>query len=145
MEGPFAWTPDSREIIFSSDRGGLRSLWRISAYGGTPRRVEGVGTRATAPAIAPIGNRLAYTSEVLKVNLWKVRLTDRRHAAGPAQLILPSAGFIGIASFSPDGKKLAYESISNGLQRNLDGRQRRFQSNATHVPQGCGWNSPLVE
>ena len=114
MEGPFAWTPDSREIIFSSARGGLSSLWRISAYGGTPRRVEGVGTRATAPAIAQVGNRLAYSSEALKVDLWKVRLTDARHAAGPAQLILPSAGFIGLASFSPDGQKLAFESSQTG-------------------------------
>ena len=64
MEGPFAWTQDSREIIFSSARGGLSSLWRIPADGGTPRRVEGVGTRATSPAIARIGNRLAYSSEV---------------------------------------------------------------------------------
>ena len=67
MEGPFAWTPDSREIIFSSYRSGLRSLWRIPAAGGTPRRVEGVGTPTSAPAIAQIGNRLAYTVEVLKV------------------------------------------------------------------------------
>jgi Tol biopolymer transport system component/DNA-binding winged helix-turn-helix (wHTH) protein len=114
MEGPFAWTPDSREIIFSSDRGGLRSLWRIPAYGGTPRRVEGVGTSTSAPAIALVGNRLAYTSAVLKVNLRKVRLTDARHAAGPAQLILPSQGYIGLASFSPDGKKLAFESSQSG-------------------------------
>jgi Tol biopolymer transport system component/DNA-binding winged helix-turn-helix (wHTH) protein len=114
MDGPLAWTPDSREIIFSSARGGMSSLWRISASGGTPRRVEGVGTRATAPAISPIGNRLAYTSEVLKVNLWKVRLADARHVAGPPQLVLPSAGFIGLASFSPDGQKLAFESTQTG-------------------------------
>jgi Tol biopolymer transport system component/DNA-binding winged helix-turn-helix (wHTH) protein len=114
MEGPFAWTPDSREIVFSSDRGGLRTLWRIPAAGGTPRRIEGVGTSASAPAIALKGNRLAYTVEVLKVNLWKVRLTDAKHAAGPPQLILPSNGYIGLASFSPDSKKLAYESSQSG-------------------------------
>ena len=114
MEGPFAWTPDSREIIFSSDRGGLSSIWRISADGGTPRRVEGVGTRATRPGNRSNGDRLAYTSEVLKVNLWKLRLADPRHAAGPPQLTLPSAGFIGIASFSPDGQKLAFESSQSG-------------------------------
>ena len=81
-----AWTPDSREIIFSSARSGLTSLWRIPSVGGTPRRVEGVGIRSSAPAIPPIGNRLAYTSEVLKVNLWQVGLKDTRHAAGPARL-----------------------------------------------------------
>ena len=114
MDGPLAWTPDSREIIFSSARGGMSSLWRIAASGGTPRRVEGVGTRATAPAISPIGNRLAYTNEVLTVDLWKVRLADARHAAGPPQLVLPSAGFIGLGSFSRDGQKLAFESTQTG-------------------------------
>ena len=106
--------PDNGETIVSHACGGLSSLWRISAYGGAPRWVEGVGTRATAPAIAQTGNRLAYTSEALKVDLWKVRITDARHAAGPAQFILPSAGFIGIASFSPDGNKLAYASSQTG-------------------------------
>jgi Tol biopolymer transport system component/DNA-binding winged helix-turn-helix (wHTH) protein len=114
MKGSFAWTPDSREIIFCSYRGGMESLWRISAGGGTPSRVEGAGARSSEPAIAPVGNRLAYASEVLKVDLWKVRLSDARHAAGPGQMILPSNGFIGIASFSPDGKKLAYESTQTG-------------------------------
>ena len=57
-----------------------------------------------AGAIAQTGNRLAYASEVLKVQPRKVRLTDPRHAVGPARLIIPSAGFIGIASFSPDAK-----------------------------------------
>jgi Tol biopolymer transport system component len=109
-----AWTPDGREIIFSSARGGLRSLWRIPSVGGTPRRVEGVGIRSSAPAMPPIGNRLAYASEVLKVDLWQVGLKDRRHVAGRARLILPSEGFIGIASFSPDGQKLAYESSQTG-------------------------------
>jgi Tol biopolymer transport system component len=56
----------------------------------------------------------AYASEVLKVDLWKLGLKDTRHPAGPAQLILPSEGFIGIASFSPDGQKLAFESSQSG-------------------------------
>jgi Tol biopolymer transport system component/DNA-binding winged helix-turn-helix (wHTH) protein len=109
-----AWTPDSRDIIFSSARGGLYSLWRVPSVGGTSRRVEAVGIRSNAPAIPPFGNRLAYATEVLKVDLWQVGLKDTRHTAGPARLILPSEGFIGIASFSPDGQKLAYESSQTG-------------------------------
>jgi hypothetical protein len=41
------WTPNGREIVFSSRRGGPESLWRIPASGGTPQPVavsEAVGT-----------------------------------------------------------------------------------------------------
>src|SRR2546427_9964363 len=42
-----SWTPDGKEIVFSSNRGGLWRLWRISASGGTPTLVNGVGERAS--------------------------------------------------------------------------------------------------
>ena len=31
-----AWTSNGKEILFSSDRGGLRSLWRVPVAGGPP-------------------------------------------------------------------------------------------------------------
>src|SRR5882762_9955701 len=34
--GGLAWTPDGKEIVFASNRGGLERLWRISLSGGTP-------------------------------------------------------------------------------------------------------------
>jgi Tol biopolymer transport system component len=37
------WTQDGREIVFSSNRGGVQSLWRVSASAGTPRPVQGTG------------------------------------------------------------------------------------------------------
>ena len=109
-----AWTPDGREIIFSSARSGLTSLWRIPSVGGTPKRVEGAGIRSSAPAIPPLGNRLAYANEVLKVSLWQVGLKDTTHVEGRSRLELPSDGFIGMASFSPDSQKLVYESSQTG-------------------------------
>jgi Tol biopolymer transport system component len=47
-----AWTQDGKEIVFSSDRGGLLSLWRISAMGGAPRPATGIGPMAFRPSIA---------------------------------------------------------------------------------------------
>src|SRR4029077_17153781 len=45
--GGLAWTPDGKEIVFGSNRGGLERLWRISLSGGTPEPVNGVGEGAS--------------------------------------------------------------------------------------------------
>jgi Tol biopolymer transport system component len=46
------WTPDGRELVYTSDLGGLRSLWRVSISGGTPQRVAG--------AVSPDGKSILY-------------------------------------------------------------------------------------
>jgi Tol biopolymer transport system component len=40
--GAPSWTPDGREIIYSSNRAGLANVWRISAEGGTRDRSKGL-------------------------------------------------------------------------------------------------------
>jgi Tol biopolymer transport system component len=51
-----AWTPDSREIVFSSDRGGRRELWRIACDGPKePKRLTGAGEDGAWVAISREG------------------------------------------------------------------------------------------
>jgi Tol biopolymer transport system component len=114
IDGAPAWTPDSREIIFSSSRGGLSALWRIAASGGEPRRVEGVGTSAFKPAVALKMQRLAYSSALEHVNLWMVPLRDAKHAAQAAQLLFATKGKIFLPHFSSDGRKIVFESTQSG-------------------------------
>jgi Tol biopolymer transport system component len=109
-----AWTSDSREIIFTSMRGGLTTLWRVPAAGGAPRRIEGVGTAAFAPSVALKGHRLAFTSAFANQNLWSLNLADTTHAAGPPQVFLTSKGMNALPYFSADGKKIAFESSRSG-------------------------------
>jgi Tol biopolymer transport system component/DNA-binding winged helix-turn-helix (wHTH) protein len=109
-----AWTPDSREIIFTSNRAGLTTLWRVPATGGPPRRIEGIGTSAYAPAVALKGHRLAYTSAFANQNLWTVDLADKAHAAGAPHMTLSSKGQNALPHFSADGKKIAFESTRSG-------------------------------
>ncbi len=54
-----SWTPDGRDLVFSSARGGIAILWQVSASGGTPRPFANV-SGAGSPTISPKGNQLAF-------------------------------------------------------------------------------------
>jgi TolB protein len=56
MGSPPSWTPDSRDLVFSSTRGGSLSLWRISVRGGSPQPVPGVGEDSFVPSVSRKGN-----------------------------------------------------------------------------------------
>jgi Tol biopolymer transport system component len=108
-----AWTQDGSEIVFASPAKGFRSLWRISASGGTPQRVAGPGD-AIAPSISRRGNQLAYQSLKKSDTIWRLDLKDERHALAPPARRLSGRGFVWRPSYSPDGKKVAFESDRMG-------------------------------
>jgi len=106
-----AWTKDGSDIVFSSNRGGVASLWRISASGGTPRPVQGVGTPAYYPSISRNGDRLVYTQSSYSDNFWRLDLKHERSAQGLSVRVTSTRrGFNRRPSFSPDGKKIVFES-----------------------------------
>lgn len=112
--GPPTWTSDSRDIVFSSNRGGLSTLWRISASGGAPAPVPGVGPIALQPSVSLHGHRLAYVHRVANQNIWLLKLRDQTHALGPPSILATSKGSSALPQFSPDGNRIAFESERSG-------------------------------
>ncbi len=112
ISGPPAWTPDGRDIVFSSSRRGLISLWRISASGGEPRPVAGV-VMASAPSISRKGD-LAYVHQLSNDNIWQVDLTNETHQQGSPRPVISAKWENFRPNFSPDGKKIAFESDRSG-------------------------------
>jgi serine/threonine protein kinase len=110
-----AWTEDGREIIFSSSRKGLPTLWRIPASGGTPRPVSGVGAHVCCPSISRKGHQFIYQNRLRNDNIWRVRLRGDTNSKGlPSILISSNVGFNWRPDFSPDGKRIAFESSRSG-------------------------------
>lgn len=116
-----AWTANGREIVFSSNRGGSVSLWRVAASGGTPEWVAATGQNAYSPAISRQGNRLAYNVSFLDTNIWRMERSSATDQAAAGRKNSPTK-FISSTrkddspQFSPNGKKIVFDSDRSGSE-----------------------------
>jgi Tol biopolymer transport system component/DNA-binding winged helix-turn-helix (wHTH) protein len=107
-----AWTADGRNIVFgrASWLGNSGWLWKISAQGGEPERLQ-FGQEGSEPSIR--GNRLAYARQLTNLNIWK-RTLDAPRSVGPSGKFLTSTTIESGPQFSPDGSKIVFESTRSG-------------------------------
>jgi len=109
-----AWSSDGLSIIFSSDRGGKFALWRVPAVGGAIERLP-VGTEdAYFPAIAPRGDRLAFTQTSAQWSVVRVQLATSGKPT--TTLLLSSTEQDSAPRFSPNGSRIAFQSWRSGTQ-----------------------------
>src|SRR4029077_3901615 len=57
---PF-WMPDSRALLFASDRNGEPfGIYSVASSGGPLRRLEGTGAGAQSPVVSPDGREIVF-------------------------------------------------------------------------------------
>jgi Tol biopolymer transport system component len=113
IEG-LAWTPDGRNIVFSSGRSGLSNLWRVPVSGGEIEPLAGVGGNAYAPAVSRSGNLLAYTRSETNVSIWTTQVTPAGRFEGSPTKLISGTGMQADSEFSPDGKRIVFASDRSG-------------------------------
>jgi serine/threonine protein kinase len=110
-----AWTPDGRELVFSSGTGTSSGLWRIPVWSAAgPSRLAFASDDAGAPSISRQGNRLAYVVRRYDTNIWRVGLSGAGRKTGNPVPFVSSTKPDGQPSFSLDGKHIAFVSDRSG-------------------------------
>jgi len=58
------WMPDSKRIVFISDRGGSAQVWVMNADGSDARQITSLATEAGGVLVSADGKKLVFTSQV---------------------------------------------------------------------------------
>ena len=107
-----AWTRDGQDLVYTGQRVGMWRLWRVPAYGGSPRELMVGGRDAQYAAVAPLGGRMVYTVSPWVSSIWRAELGDPDNVV--EHVIIRSSGRETGARYSPDGKAIADVSDQTG-------------------------------
>ena len=143
-----SWTPDSRDIVFSSNiDGGFNSIWRVSESGGSPEPVQyGGSDDLIYPTISLQGNRLVYAQESETLSIWQLYLKKAGENEIPSKRIITSVRHNSEAEYSPDGNKIVFTSSRTGNEEiwisDSDG-QNEYQLTFLNAEAGApAWSFP---
>jgi Tol biopolymer transport system component/DNA-binding winged helix-turn-helix (wHTH) protein len=120
------WTPDSKQIVFASNRNGEHQLWAVKADASAqPTLLGSLGTGVMEAAISS-GGRLALVRTTLDSNIWKLEIGRTKAATKTAPVqVVASTRIESNPRISPDGLKIAFESNRAGYTEiwtcNVDG------------------------
>ena len=115
------WMPDGRSLLFVSDRGGNRDVYRVhltrsGTHLGEPERIT-TGLDPHSISVSADGSRLTYSEFRYSTNIWSVGIpVDEAVSVGQAIPVTSGNQIIEAMSVSPDGRWLAFDSNLSGNQ-----------------------------
>jgi Tol biopolymer transport system component len=106
------WTRDGASVVYTvTSAAFLWHLFRVSVRGDRPpERIEIAGLKASTPAVAPSGHRLAFSRLTTDRDIYRFQ------GGKPSEAFLVSSMYEGHSEFSPDGRRIAFETMRSGDQ-----------------------------
>ena len=113
QDGAEVWTPDSRRLIFTSERAGVKNLFGQAADGtGAVERLTESSNIQYPTGVSPDGRRLIFTEEAQRTgnDVMAIELDETRKVTPLVHSTFNERNGI----ISPDGRWLAYEANESG-------------------------------
>jgi TolB protein len=105
-DGSPSWSPDSRRIVYYSERGGPADLWVMDATGNNPRQLTNTPADEGGPTFSPDGKQIAFdTDRDGNFEIYVMEqsgLDPRRLTNHPARDVSPA--------WSRDGRRIVFMS-----------------------------------
>jgi len=132
------WMPDSRQLLFVSNRDGARGIY-VTEVGpdgaiGEPQSVLSASD-ARSISVSQDGRKLAYSKFSVSQNIWAVPITEGEVASlEHARRVTTGEQVVEFHSLSPDGQWLAFDSNRRGGNTDI-----------YRVPVDGGTPEPLID
>jgi Tol biopolymer transport system component/DNA-binding winged helix-turn-helix (wHTH) protein len=132
------WSADGRSIVYSSDRAGGYSLWRVPVDGGASTLIAGGAARMKHPAADRTSRRVVYENWNYEINVWQAALTGSQQPNSSTRPITRTSELWNLyPQVSPDGARVAYVSTQSGSHELwIAGRDGSNARQLTHVRRG---------
>ena len=106
-----AWSPDGKNIVFQSNRGGPWDLWVIPAEGGQPTQLTDDEDFDYHPSWSPDGKWIVYGSGIWPI--YEVRVVSA--AGGQPRNVTEENRWVVKPAWTPDGKYILFSSARSGV------------------------------
>jgi TolB protein len=121
------YSPDGKQIVFNSDRGGTQQLYVMNADGGDIKRISGFNSgRYGTPVWSPRGDLIAFT----KIEGGQFFIGVMR-PDGSGERLLTQAFLVEAPTWAPNGRVLMYFRQTQSDARGQGGRTRLYSIDLT--------------